>query len=63
GHHGKRKSAKPQKYIQPSEDEDEDNVDFYNEMEESENILSNDTSISSEKYSVPVDQRKASRAC
>ncbi|GIY25026.1 pogo transposable element with ZNF domain [Caerostris darwini] len=46
---GKRKSAKPQKYIQPSEDEDEDNVDFYNEMEESENILSNDTSISSEK--------------
>ncbi|KFM82528.1 Pogo transposable element with ZNF, partial [Stegodyphus mimosarum] len=35
---GKRKSAKPQKYIQQSEDEDEDHMDFYNDIEESENI-------------------------
>ncbi|XP_071038928.1 uncharacterized protein [Parasteatoda tepidariorum] len=35
---GKRKSTKPQKYIQPSEDEDEDNMDYYHEGEETENI-------------------------
>ncbi|KAF8788249.1 uncharacterized protein LOC129972234 isoform X1 [Argiope bruennichi] len=50
---GKRKSAKPQKYVQPSEDEDEDNVDFYSELEESENIktpiMSKQTAVTSEK--------------
>lgn len=35
---GKRKSAKPQKYIQQSEDEDDDHFDFYNDEDESENI-------------------------
>ncbi|GFY64182.1 pogo transposable element with ZNF domain [Trichonephila inaurata madagascariensis] len=50
---GKRKSAKPQKYVQPSEDEDEDNMDFYSETEESENIkspiMSRQTTVTSEK--------------
>ncbi|KAG8180733.1 hypothetical protein JTE90_004691 [Oedothorax gibbosus] len=34
---GKRKSAKPQKYVQPSEDEDDDNVEMLSEGEKSEN--------------------------
>lgn len=35
---GKRKSAKPQKYIQQSEDDDDDHMDFYIDEDESENI-------------------------
>ncbi|XP_054710094.1 uncharacterized protein LOC129219814 [Uloborus diversus] len=35
---GKRKSAKPQKYVQQSDEDDEDHLDYYDEMDETENI-------------------------